>query len=433
MASPAKSLESKIHAERARFGSLALPPEFVAPNYTGRSIVNLATRVAQIFGAQMDRTPLDAAYLDTLLPGVRQVVLVMVDALEYQMLRHALTAQRRNGLRRLLQNGGQLAPLTSVFPSTTTAALTSLWTGYTPAEHGFVGYQLFLREYGARANMIAFSPAATQGQGRAQLVEAGLQPEKFLPVPTLPEALAAQGVPTYNLLEQPYVNSALGRTQFRGVRASRGIVTSSDLWVEMRRWLEELIGQRALLMTYWSAVDMLGHVYGPQAEAVAAEIDNFGYSFERELWNKLSPAARRGTLFLLTADHGMAATPPEQALLLKQHPEINDRLLLGFTGDARAAYLHCRQGQVDAVRGYFETRLADQFFVLDSQAALAAGLFGAGQLAAETSHRLGDLTVVSRGSAALCDRNERPKELGRHGGLLAEEMLVPLLAGRLDA
>jgi hypothetical protein len=185
MASLAKSIESKIRAERARFASLALPPEFVVPNYEGRSIVNLAASLAQVFGARLDRKPLDAEILEPWLQGVRQVVLVMVDALEYHTLRRALTAKRRNGLRRMLQTGGRLVPLTSVFPSTTTAALTSLWTGSTPAEHGFVGYQLFLREYGARANMITFSPAATQSQGKYQLVEAGLQPEKFLPVATL--------------------------------------------------------------------------------------------------------------------------------------------------------------------------------------------------------------------------------------------------------
>ena len=428
-----KALEKRIHAERARFAALALPPDCFVPNYDGRSIVNVAVSVGQVFGAFSERRPLEADILAPLLAGVRQVVLVIVDALEYQMLRQALAPRRRNGLRRLLQAGGRLVPLTSVFPSTTIAALTSLWTGHTPAEHGFVGYQLFLREFGARANMIAYSPVATQARGRHQLVEAGLQPEKFLPVPTLPEALAARGVPVYNLLEQPYVNSALGRTQFRGVRASRGVVTSSDLWVEMRRWLEELKGQRAVLMAYWSAVDLLGHAYGPQAEAVGAEIDNFGFSFERELWSKLSPAARRGTLFLLTADHGMVQTPPEQALLLKQHPDLQNRLVLSYTGDARAAYLYCRQGQMETVRHYFEKHLASRFFVLDSQAALAAGLFGSGPLAPETSHRIGDLTVIARGGDSLCDRGERPKELGRHGGLLAQEMLVPLLAARLDA
>ena len=433
MASLARTVEAKIRAPRGRFGGLNPPSMFVLPDYDGLSIANVSTSVAQVFGAQTDRPPLEPAILEPFLPGVRQVVLVMVDALSYQTLRQALAANRRNGFNRLLRAGGRLVPVTSVFPSTTTAALTSLWTGYTPAEHGFVGYHLFLREYGVRANMIAYSPAATQGLGREQLVEIGLEPEKFLPVPTLPESLAPVGVPVFNLLEQPYVQTALGRTQFRGVRETRGIVTAADLWVGVRNWLEALQGKRAVLAAYWSAIDRIGHAYGPDSEVILAELDNLAYSFERELWSKLSPAAHRGVLFLLTADHGMAAVPRDQVVYLQRHPDLRERLLLSYTGDARAAYLYCRQGQVDAVRKYFETRLGDKFCVFDSQAALDAGLLGGGQVAAETRHRIGDLIVIARGGASLCDRNEPPKEQGRHGGLLAEEMLVPLLAGRLDA
>ncbi len=433
MVSPAKAFAAKILAERTRYSALSLPPEFVPPQYAGGSIANLTVSVAQAFDALTARTPLAADFLQPLWAGVQRVVLVVVDALGYETFRRALKANRRNGFNRLLQDGGQLIPLTSVFPTTTTAALTSLWTGYTPAEHGFVGYQLFLRDYGARANMIAFSPAATQKLGREQLLDVGLQPEKFLPVPTLPETLAATSVPVYNLIEQPFMSSALGRTQFHGVRETRGVITSSDLWVEMRHWLEALRGQRAVLMAYWSALDSLGHTYGAASEALPAELDNLAYSFERELLDKLSAAARKGTLFLLTADHGMADTPPEQTFYINRHPDLRDRLVFGYTGDARAAYLHCRQGEVEAVRQFFEAHYGDRFCVLASQAALEAGLLGPGPHAPETRHRIGDLIVISRGGASMCDRNEPPKERGRHGGLLADEMLVPLLAARLDA
>ena len=50
MTTLAKSIEAKIRTEHARFAGLALPPEFVAPNYGGRSIVNLATSVAWCLG-----------------------------------------------------------------------------------------------------------------------------------------------------------------------------------------------------------------------------------------------------------------------------------------------------------------------------------------------------------------------------------------------
>ncbi len=430
----AEQIEEQIRAEReARFGGLNLPSEFVVPNYDGRSIVNVPASIVRAFGGSLSTAPLDPVFIEGLTTEVRRIVLVVVDALGYRRFRDALTANPQNGFHALLRNGGRLTPLTSVFPSTTTAALTALWSGYTPAEHGFMGYQLFLRDYDVRANMIGFSPVATQKLGGEQLVASGLEPETFLSVPSLPQTLSSVNVPVYGLVEQPFVKSALSRVQIRGVKELRGFVTSSDMWIALRTWMEERPAEKALFAVYWSAVDSIAHTYGPSSETLLAEVNNLGYSFEREFLSLLSPAARKGTLFLLTADHGQVDTPPRHTIFLRDHPELRNRLVMGLTGEARAAYLYCRNGEVGAVRQYFETRLGDAFFVLDSQAALNAGLFGPGRLAPETQYRIGDLVAVSRGSTILWDRPEPPKEYGRHGGLLAEEMLVPFITARLDA
>jgi len=71
--------------------------------------------------------------------------------------------------------------------------------------------------------------------------------------------------------------------------------------------------------------------------------------------------------------------------------------------------------------------------MLDSQAALSAGLFGGGTPAPETKYRIGDLLALPYGQKFLYDEDDAPRMQGRHGGLSAEEMLVPLLAARLDA
>lgn len=149
--------------------------------------------------------------------------------------------------------------------------------------------------------------------------------------------------------------------------------------------------------------------------------------------SRLSRAARKDTLFLLTSDHGQVDSPIHRAVFMHAHPDLRARLLMDFAGDARAAYLYCRNGEVDAVRDYFAARLADRFFVLDARAALDAGLFGSGILALETEHRIGDLIVLPRDDSYLWDRRDEPKMLGRHGGLAEDEMLVPLMAARLDA
>jgi hypothetical protein len=432
--SSAERIEKQIRAESgARFEALNLPADWIAPNYGGRSIVNVPASITRIFGGHIPTAPLDPAITKKLAAGVKRVVLVVIDALGYQKLLDTLDANPQNGFHPLLRQGAQLVPLTSVFPSTTTAALTVLWSGYTPAEHGFLGFQLILRDYGVRANMIGFSPVATQELGHDQLLAAGLEPENFLAVRSLPQTLAHVGVPVYHLIEQPFVKSGLSRAQIRGARETRGFVTSSDMWVVLRTWIEDHQTERALFTVYWSEVDAIGHTYGPSSETLTAEVNSLAYSFEREFLRPLSSAAREGTLFLLTADHGLIDTPTHRTIYLRDHPDLRNRLVMDFAGESRAAYFYCRHGEGDAAREYLTTSLEGKFFVLDSQAALNAGLFGSGILAPEARYRIGDLIVLPREDYALVEHRDARKMLGRHGGLSSEEMLVPLIGARLDA
>jgi hypothetical protein len=425
---------ASIRAEReSRFGALHLPEDFITPNYGGRSIVNIPASLVAILGGRHTTPPLEAELLGVLASGVRRVVLVIVDALGYDFLNRALEANSENGFHTLLKNGGRLAPLTSVFPSTTTAALTSLWSGYTPAEHGSLGFQLFLRGPNLRANMIKFQAAALHKLGGEQLPAAGVDPDKFLPVPALPQTLARFGVPTFNLIEQPYENSPLSRMQIRGVKETRGFVTSSDMWLTLRKLMEDRPTEKALFVAYWSAVDTIAHAYGPGSQAIESEVQNLAYSFEREFLRPLASAARQDTLFLLTADHGHAATPPQGVVFLNKHPFIRERMVMDYAGEPRAAYLYCTQGEVEPVRQYFAERLADKFFVLEARTALEAGLFGPPPFAPETRYRVGDLIVLARDHYTLWERDDVPRVLGRHGGLSETEMLVPLLAARLDS
>ncbi len=429
----ADRVEQHIRAEnQTRYRALHLPAEFIVPNYDGRSIVNLAASIVKILGGKIPTAPLDDAIFAKLAHDAHRVVLVIVDALAYQRFIRALDANPQNGFNALWRGNAELVPLTSVFPSTTVSALTSLWTGYTPAEHGSLGFTQFLRDQATRANMIYFSPTATDRVSSGQLVAAGMKPEEFLAVPSLPQTLERVGVPVFHHIEQPYANSPLSKMQLRvEMKETRGFVTSSDLWVVLRDSLEEKRAERALFTTYWSGLDAIVHAYGPASRAYDAEMHNLAYSFEREFLSRLSPRARAGTLFLLTSDHGAMDSPVKRTIYLKDHPDLRERLLMG-AGEPRAAYLYCVHGEKDATRAYIERELGDKFFVLDARGALEAGLFGSGKLAPETRYRIGDLIVLPRENWILWERADEPQMLGRHGGLAEEEMLVPLLAAKLD-
>ena len=145
---------------------------------------------------------------------------------------------------------------------------------------------------------------------------------------------------------------------------------------------------------------------------------------------RLPAGARRTTLLLLVSDHGQVATPLDAGLELAGHPDLLRRLHLLPTGENRLAYLYLRPGEQEAVREHFEKAWPGGFRLLDSARALQAGLFGPGVPAAATAERVGDLIALAQGVNYLWWNSKPNVLIGRHGGLSAEEMIVPLLALR---
>ncbi|TVP93882.1 MAG: hypothetical protein EA374_08260 [Acholeplasmatales bacterium] len=107
------------------------------PDYT-RSIVNIPTTIMDHYGLAVTHAPLPA--LTERLAGADHVVLIVLDGFGLNLL-VAHLAQDGFMKRHLLM------PLTSVFPSTTTAATTALLTGLTPYESGFLGWFQYFKQY----------------------------------------------------------------------------------------------------------------------------------------------------------------------------------------------------------------------------------------------------------------------------------------------
>jgi len=411
--------------------NLDLPAEFVLPDYS-LSIANLPATMAGLLGAELPGAapPLPCALWRDLSVGVQRVVCLILDAVGWLRFSRMLQDEQDLAFSRLSQSG-RLVPITSVFPGTTTSALTSLWTGFAPAQHGLVGHNLYLPGFGQIVDTLGFSPAGQPRRG--QMIERGLVPEELPCVPGLAETLRAQGVVTRTLIHHCMVESALSRLCFRGVTEVLGFATAADMCVCAADMLTAHADERLLLIAYWSEVDAISHTRGPDSRSWRAELRNVAFSLQREFLQCLPPAVRSGTLLLITADHGQTAGSADSSVQLPDHPRLQECLLMPPTGGPRSSYLYVRPRRLHEARGYLREELSRQFAVVDSAAALDAGLWGPGQPAAVSLERVGDLTVLGRASYML-DHTRREEALkGMHGGLSAWEMLVPLLLARLDS
>lgn len=409
---------------------LNLPAEFLPPAYHGRSIANIPATIAALLGAPFEGLPpLEESLWQPLGDEVQRVVLVVLDSLGWQMVE-----RQRPFFDALI--GGRTAvfeQITSIFPSTTVAALSSLWTGVAPAQHGLVGLRLLTPEHGTITQFIHFTPVL--GKHPDALIDAGLDPETFLHAPGFSEQLTAAGVPTHRYKGREIIDSALSKMHGRGVTESYGAVSAADTFVRVRRLLEEKAGEKLYVAAYWPTVDALMHTHGWEHPSVAAEARALLDQLRVELVEALSPAARRGTLLCLVADHGQVTTTTETQIALRDHPQLNQMLLFRPAGEPRVPYFYVRHGQQETVLDYLRTHFAHAMVALPSQEALAAGLLGPEPHAPQALARMGDVVGIMRqGYILLTDRDleSAHKMNGRHGSMTRAEMAVPWLAMRLD-
>ncbi len=402
---------------------------FIYPAYQGQSILNIPASLCRLFGIpEFGNQPLDETILSQLGTGYRRVILILMDALALHRLQR-WTSDGAAPIWKDLAAQGLLAPLTSITPSTTSAALTALWTGRSATEHGITGYEMWMKEYGVVANTILHSPI-TFKSGLGSLSLAGFDPKTFLPHPTLGPHFQQHGVKVYALQHRSIVNSGLSTMLFKDIDV-QAYHTAADLWINLRELIENKAQEQMYIWLYWSEVDHFSHLYGPDDERTRAEFSTFSQAMEQFFLGRLSPALREDTLLILTADHGQINTHRTPHYELRNHPEFMKMLHIAPTGENRLAFLYLRPGQIDRVRAYIEDTWPGQFSLLDTATAIKCGLFGPGTPHQDLADRAGDYVLAARDNAYLWWANKDNPLVGRHGGLHPDEMLVPFLAARL--
>ncbi|MDZ7262250.1 MAG: alkaline phosphatase family protein [candidate division KSB1 bacterium] len=417
---------------QAEIKSSSRIPGFITPHFEKYSLLNLVASIVSLFSKEVHSyCPFPAEVFPEKMTAVNKVVLLVIDSLGYHQLLFLLKEDRNLIFNQLIEKG-IFFPITSIFPSTTSSALTSLQTALSPIEHGILGYKIYLQRFGLVANLISFRSA---GEENIDLIKCGLEPVQFLGVPTIHQKLAQKGIPSYCFIKKAYQESGLSQMLHTGSTPSIH-VSSSDLFVSLRHLLEQNRDRKMLVYTYWDITDEMAHTYGPNSEEFAAEVRNFTYSLEREFLDKLDRGIAEQTLLILTADHGQTEVSEETSVPLTQHPQLMDNLLLPPTGQHRAVYLYTKQGRTEQVRKYLTETFGDAFLILDSERALQEGLFGTnGQPKAETLSRIGDLIVIGTQTHTLFYPYKRSKpkftSKGHHGGLSEDEMLVPCIVTRL--
>lgn len=361
----------------------------VLPDYRGANVRGIVPAVLAPSRATMP------AWMPSEVVDAAQVVLFVVDGLGWDQLQ-----ERRHLAPTLAAMSG--GPITTVAPSTTATALTSITTGLTPGEHGLIGYRMDIA--GDVLNVLRWS--TPRGDARR-----AIEPDRMQPF----QPFLGEKVPVVSKAELE--QSAFTEAHLRGSLPVGWRVASSIAVI-----VGELLaaGER-FVYAYYDGVDKVAHErgFGPFYDAEVAAADR--------LVAEVAAALPPGAALLVTADHGQVhvganTLPPASDVL---------RLTRSTSGEGRFRWLHARAGAAADLLDAAAAAHAHHAWVASREQMLDEQWFGP-VVSGPVVSRLGDVALVARDPISFDDPADTgPFELVcRHGSLTSAEMLVPLLACR---
>lgn len=367
-------------------------PSPVLPRYGAGSLVELMPWVLRgALGPRGSAPELPAWIVDHDTSVDRRVVL-LIDGLGWNQLQ-----ERRSLAPTLAGLAGSV--ITSVAPTTTATALTSLTTGMCPGEHGIVGYRMDM----GTTVMNSLRWGDERGDLRRAHAPRDVQPcEPFMGV-RVPVVSKAE------LEETGFTEAHLRGSLPRGWR----VASSIPIIVE-----QLLASGEPLVYAYYDGLDKVAHErgFGEYYDAELRACDRLVADLIAHL-----PA---GTALYVTADHGQVQVGDN----IVHHPEDLLGLVRRQSGEGRFRWLHARDGAarelVSACRGLYE----DVAWVVTCEQAIDEAWFGP-IVRPPALRRLGDVALVPFADVTFDD----PADGGhfllqcRHGSMTAAEVEVPLL------
>ena len=330
-------------------------------------------------------------------------------------------------------NDGMVSKITSQFPSTTSAHVTTIHTGLPVGEHGV--YELFLYDPGLDMMIVPLLCARPTDTEPGTLPDAGVDPKQIYPNTNIFQNLGAAGVSTHLFQSANFTPSPYNDVVTAEVQHVHPFGEFTEAFVEMRNVLTES-KEKNYCYFYYGDIDHAGHAHTPDSpefdEAVRvffSEMEEFVKSIEGKCGN---------TLLLMTADHGQTHMDPETTILLDEVlPEIKEWTktnrkgeLLVPAGSARDFFLHIKDEHIEeavaAIREVTKGR---------AEVHLVADLIEQGFFGSTTSDtflgRVGNVVVLPYEGESVYwwgDGVFDKKFYGHHGGLTPSEMESIFLA-----
>ncbi len=383
------------------------------PNYKDNSIVNLMSTILTHFDVDSPYSNLKLFQPNEIIDD-ETIVLMIIDGLGYNFL----SEKGRDSF--LFEN--LRGKITSVFPTTTAAAMTTFYSGLAPQNHGVPAWFTYLREIGMVSVILPFK---TRGFRNFNYEKNKIKPSDIFLFKSLFQHL---GHDCYSILPKAIKGSAYSNYVMEG-STQIGYRNLDDFLKKIQSiTLRKSVKKKKYILAYWPKFDAISHDSGIQSQAA---IDHF-----RELDKKIASFSSKlkkndsKIRLIITADHGLIDTTPEHTIWLKDHPKLYETLAIPVCGEPRAPFFYVRPSKTIDFENYIRNHLNHAGELIKGETLIEENYFGLFEPNKRLFDRTGDYILLMKDNFILRDQlisETRHELIGNHGGLSDDELYVPLI------
>ena len=374
----------------------------ILPNYE-HCILNLITSILKNYNVETKHKSLES--MDNILNNkYKNVVFIILDG----MGEHILEKVSPTGYFRKKE----IDCITSVYPSTTTAALTAYYSGKPPYETGWIAWSQYFKEYGRDIDMLSHRESYTSRDLKNARINVFDTTVKYKSVfeqieEALPNIKAYEITPSYS-----------------DKRAKRSIRADSIDEIIMN--IETLCKNpdEKFILAYCDNPDGLLHKFGTDSEEVKEFLENIERKIE-DMCKNLT----EDTVVIISADHGHKDINKAYSIL--DYPEIQKCLILPPSLESRVVTFWVKEDMKEEFVKNFNKNFENDFWLMTKEEFLEKNMLGFGKKHPKIDDFIGNYIALSISDSIIkletyLTEGKKIKK-STHCGLTKEEMEVPVI------
>ena len=361
----------------------------VKNNYN-ECITNFACSIQKYFGLTPKHNTL--SYIDELLEekNPENVVVILFDGIGSRILDRTL--QEESFLRK-----HKLKEITTVFPATTTAATTAMQTGLNPSEHGYLGWNVYIKPIDKVITLYLETE-----KGKITKDEDFLKiKDKFYKFKSIPEQIEEQG------LGKGIELYPFQKTIYHGL---------DDMLEQINNFTKE--PGKKYIYAYDTEPDHTMHYYGPDSMEAKRLIEERNTKIENLCKNL------KNTILFIVADHGHKKI---DHIFLNQYQDLLDTLKNTTSIEQRATSFRVKEEKKEEFKRLFDKYFGKEFKLYTKEEIIESNLFGPGEYHPLFKDNLGDFLAIAEDSNKCFIMDDDDILVSQHAGYTDDEIYIPII------